>query len=187
MQAFLMTHSWSMELVAPWHMKFKMQMGIKGVVQIHRQFACQSDYLAFTRLHAKTSKPCTAESQGGCAREGVSEEVLLEATLPFHICPWSFYSLALSDSPWWMKWPRIVIPVLLRAYSFFAMRSLPPCHFCLSHRLVTLASQSEPACVRHHPNECRSSQVPLPHKQGSCSSVGERGKVDASIMSNNSV
>lgn len=69
----------------------------------------------------------------------------------------------------------------------FATTSLPPCHFCLSHRLVPLASQSEPACVRHHPNECWSSQVPFSHKQGSCSSVGERGKVDASIMSNNSV
>lgn len=53
-------------------MKFKMQMGIKGVVQIHRQFACQSDYLAFTRLHAETSKPCTAESQGGCIRGGIA-------------------------------------------------------------------------------------------------------------------
>lgn len=53
-------------------MKFKIQTGIKGVVQLHRQFVRKSDYLAFTRLHAGTSKPRTAESQGRCVRGGIA-------------------------------------------------------------------------------------------------------------------
>lgn len=72
MQAFLMTHGCSVELVAPWHMKVKIQMGLKGVVQIHGQFACQSSYLAFTRLHVETSKPHSAGSWGRYVRGGIA-------------------------------------------------------------------------------------------------------------------
>lgn len=47
-------------------------MDLKGVLQIHGEFACQSGYLAFMRLHVETSKPCSSESQGRYVRGDVA-------------------------------------------------------------------------------------------------------------------
>lgn len=59
-----------------------------------------------------------------------------------------------------MNWSRIVFQLLLNADCCFATISLPPLSFLpFPWHLVTQASQSEPACVRHHPNECWGSEV----------------------------
>lgn len=65
---FLMTCSYSMELVALWHMKAKIQMDLKGVVQVHREFDCHW----LLTIFKSTSNPHAAESWGRCITEGIA-------------------------------------------------------------------------------------------------------------------
>lgn len=141
MQAFLMTQSCSTELVSLWHMKVKIQMCLKGVVQIRGQFACQSDYLAFTRLHVETSKPCSAESWGRCIRGDSAVGYSAFSHLPLKFLLLVTVRQSVVDEK-----TQDCFLVLLNTDCFSPTMALPPCHFCLLHRLVALASQVR-ACL----------------------------------------
>lgn len=158
MQAFPMTHSYSMELVALWHLEARIQTGLKGVVQIQREFFCR--WLFSISKSACRNTPDTDAIWGRCIRGGIA--VGYAAFLHF---PLKFLLLVTVRQ-------SVVDEMTQDGFSTLVECWLLLCHylspttgiFTFAQRLFTQASQLEPACMRHHLNEHWSSKVPFSHK-----------------------